>query len=330
MTIIFLLCVGLYIFLVPFTPWLVLLLLLLMWGITPEMGTKGTRETSWKIYDMRIVFFLSFCDSCCFFEYFCTVFVSWWLVFGHRLFCRRRGQCVSALVLRWKNQKEKASRRKSLKRKKISRFGNARPSVTWPPCSSAGQSGCKEVFNCATIHYYSLTLERLLLDLTSVFTNLVSIYICLFHEIRTIRFGVIALFMPTTKDVYFFLFSISLYENVFIKYVCKQKDDFFFRQACNVPSRQKKRGKHFGCSSLVHKFFLDCVPVNVDLFIGINDDDVWGFLNVTMFHFVCFRYTVYLFSELDETRYRLRPAELLQVFAPVGDHHVDVWIVLDR
>ena len=38
----------------------------------------------------------------------------------------------------------------------------------------------------------------------------------------------------------------------------------------------------------------------------------------------------YFFGVFDETRNGLRPIELLQVFAPVGDHHVDVGIVLDR
>ena len=57
---------------------------------------------------------------------------------------------------------------------------------------------------------------------------------------------------------------------------------------------------------------------------GISDDDIRAF-----FFNVCI-HSIHLFSVFDETRYGLRPAELFQVFAPVGDHHVDVGIVLDR
>jgi hypothetical protein len=38
----------------------------------------------------------------------------------------------------------------------------------------------------------------------------------------------------------------------------------------------------------------------------------------------------YFLGVFDEAGNGLGPAELLQVFAPIGDHHVDVGIVLDR
>ena len=38
----------------------------------------------------------------------------------------------------------------------------------------------------------------------------------------------------------------------------------------------------------------------------------------------------YFFGVFNESRNRLRPSELLEVLAPVGDHHVDVGIVFDR
>lgn len=41
-------------------------------------------------------------------------------------------------------------------------------------------------------------------------------------------------------------------------------------------------------------------------------------------------YLLDFFGIFDEARDIFRPSELLQVFAPVGDHHVDVRVVLDR
>lgn len=38
----------------------------------------------------------------------------------------------------------------------------------------------------------------------------------------------------------------------------------------------------------------------------------------------------YFLSVFNKARNGFRPTELLQVFAPIGDHHVDVGIVLDR